>query len=156
MKNIIQEFEKVIGIKISDKEELENYLTDKFQNYVKNSEDIQEAFDTMDIELNKLLGKYCCYSISKNKDGWRVAASKNYTKDSLPKILNNWNKYNNSNIDDLDEILGSLEFKMMKYMSNIGCDAFNALSMILKEVKLENYFFIDNVSDSPSINLINY
>lgn len=131
-------------------EDVEQYLTDKFQNYIDKSEDIQLAYNDMNEDMNGFLNKYFVYSIS--GDGcWSISTSENYKIEDLHELLSNWNSYYEDSLTSLDELMSSIERRVEKDMDNVGCDPFNALNMLSADVGLKDAFIIDGAAEKPTI-----
>lgn len=149
---IIPLFNEVLEASFSSMSELENVLSEKFRKELDHTEDAQVAFDELDSEVNGLLGKFFCYSLTENGESWHVGIGESFDESKLATYLQAFNEYYNEPFRTLDDILSKLEYRVLKDMDNAGCDAKSALRMILEEdLLLEDVFRIDGADAEPRI-----
>lgn len=136
-------------------DELLNQLSDKFANQCDNFDDAQEAFDELDAEYNFLLGKYFVYSLSDEGERWYVSEGDTFLIEELPKYIASYKEYyGNHNITTVDDLTSVLEHRVMKDMSNAGCDPKTALRMILDDLDLNGKFRIYGADGTPKIEIL--
>lgn len=153
----LQELRAVTNQPLNTLKEAEDYLSERLQEVYIEQDDAQEAFDALDTELNGLLGKYFVYTLS-GKDGeWHVGTGDAFDDTKLDDYIEAFQEHYNEEFESLDDLTSKLEYRVMKDMSNAGCDAFNALAMILEEdLLLDGVFAILGADEEPRIEWANF
>lgn len=156
---VINDFNKVLDEPIKTIQELEDILSEEFENYLRYSEDAQDAYDNMcDCEYDGLMKKYAfVYSLSGKGETWSIGIGEDFDYSKEDYYLNIFNEIYNEDFEDIDDITSKLENEVIKIMSNCGCDVFNAFNLILEEDFPEevgdSVFVIDNADGTPCIEL---
>lgn len=145
--------EGVLDEKFSTYDELLAVLSEMFQDKYSKYPDAQEAFDDLDDDLNGLLTKNCgVYSLGTKEWEIKIEQMNEKTKE---KHIKDWNEYYGSEIKDLDDLADSITHRVMKDMSNAGCDVYNALAMIIDDVFGEtNLIYVDLGEENPRIEFL--
>lgn len=134
-------------------EELLDVLSEMFSDIYDKSSDAQEAFDDLDYELDGLLNKNCAVYTLGTKE-WEIMCSAEASEDIIKQSINEWNQ-NYSNVEDINDLCDSITHRILKDMSNCGCDVHNALAMICNEVFTnEDIFYIDLGEENPRISFL--
>ena len=148
---------KDIGFNCNTIEELEEALSDEFASLYNGGEmDAQVAYSEMNYKYQDLLEKYFVYSLSKEDETWSIGIGERFKEKDLQKYIGTVNSYyennvNGKSIEGLNDLLSFLDYQVYKDMSNVGCDVFNALRMILEELNLEECFKVVGADGEPSI-----
>ena len=157
--NIVSDFlklreEGIIKENFSTYNELLDVLSQMFSDEYDNLPDAQEAFNSLDNQLNGLLNKYYgVYSLGTKE--WEILCSSEASNELINQSINEWDDYYNTKITNIDCICDSIASKVMDDMSNCGCDVHNALSMICDDVfSGENPFFVDCGEENPRISFL--
>lgn len=153
----LKECNEVLNTELTSINELEEMLSEKFQKLYEENEEAQVAFNELDEELGGLLGKYFVYTLSADGEMWSVGIGEGYEASKLSEYLTTFKEYYNEDVQTIEDCTSKLEYRVMKDMSNAGCDAFTALSMILEEdLGLEDVFVIVGADSEPRIQWANF
>lgn len=156
---VINDFNKALNTPVKTIEELEDIMSEEFENYLRYSEDAQDAYDNMcDCEYDGLMKKYAfVYSLSGKGETWSIGIGEDFDYSKEDYYLNIFSEIYDEDFEDIDDITSKLENEVMKIMSNCGCDVFNAFNLIVEEDFPEeigdSVFVIDNADGTPSIEL---
>lgn len=132
--------------------EVEDALSERFQEYVDEVTDAQVAFDTLDLELDGMLSAFFCYTLSAPNETWSVSVGEEFVASKLNEYIKEFTRHYGGTFHTLEDLTSKLEHRVMKDMSNVGCDAKSALRMILEEdLGLENVFAIIGADNTPRI-----
>lgn len=159
MDKILKDFlklkeEGVIREDFSSIDELEDVLSQMFSDEYDRASDAQEAFDDLNDELNGLLNKHCAVYCLGTKE-WSIICSSEASEELIKKSIDEWNDYYDKNVADIDDLCSSINVRVMKDMSNCGCDVYNALAMICDDVfGDENPFYVDCGEPNPRISFL--
>lgn len=162
MDKILKDFLKlkkkgVIREDFSSIDELEDVLSQMFSDEYDRASDAQEAFDDLNDELNGLLNKHCAVYCLGTKE-WSIVCSSEASEELIKKSIDKWNDYYGKNVANIDGLCSSINFRVMNDMSNCGCDAYNALSMICDDVfafdSENNPFYVDCGEPNPRISFL--
>lgn len=132
-------------------EELEDILSELFAEKLDYHIDAQEAYDDLDSDLDKYLSKYFCYRLGTSD--WTVNAHYEGNND-FDKYSKQWSEYYSLSEDiiDYDDLCSSIEHRVRKDMSNVGCDCKTALSLICDDIFVDGHpFYIDLGEENPRI-----
>lgn len=152
---IIEEFESKLGVKFNNSKELEELLSEKFREAMENNVDAQLAFNELDSEVSGLLNKYCCYYLTDNGVSWSVDTGDLFNNSNIELYLSKFKDEYNEEFKSIEDMTSKLENKVLKDMSNAGCDCKSALRMILEEdLDLVGVFSIVGADAEPTIELI--
>lgn len=125
--------EGIIEEPFSNYEELLDVLSNMFEEEYEKYSDAQEAYDNIDDTLNGLLNKHCGVYTLGSKE-WEIICSNEATQETINNMITDWNEYYGTSISDINDLCGSVTHRVMKDMSNAGCDVYNALAMICNDV----------------------
>ena len=156
---VINDFNKVLNTSVKTIEELEDILSEKFESYLSNSDDAQDAYNNMsDCEYNGLMKKYpFVYSLSGKGETWSIGVGEDFDDTKEDYYLNIFNEIYSENFDDIYDVASKIEHEVMDVMDNGGCDVFNAFSLVVEEDFPEeigdSIFTIDNADGTPNIEL---
>lgn len=156
---VINDFNKALNTPVKTIEELEDIMSEEFENYLRYSEDAQDAYDNMcDCEYDGLMKKYAfVYSLSGKGETWSIGIGEDFDYSKEDYYLNIFSEIYDEDFEDIDDITSKLENEVMKIMSNCGCDVFNAFNLIVEEDFPEeigdSVFVIDNADGTPCIEL---
>lgn len=156
---VLNDFNKILDSSVETIDELEDILSDKFQEYLDCSEDAQDAYDNMsDCEYEGLIKKYAfVYSLSGKNESWYIDLGENFNDSKKDYYLNIFSEIYNENFKDIYDVTSILENEIMKIMSNCGCDVFNAFNLIIEENFPEeideSIFVVANADSAPRIEL---
>lgn len=149
-KMIIREFGEALTHTFANKEELEHYLSERFEEEIETFEDAQVAFDELSRETKGLLARHCLYSLSEEGGVWSVETGVSFDDKQLSTYLTSFKDHYNQPFLTLDDMLSKLQHHVLKTTDNVGCDAHSALRMILEEdLLLEDIFTIQG-ADGPA------
>lgn len=151
-KVVLLEFAVQTNFNCENLSELLDELSDEFAHHYVKEYDAQEAFNVLDAECKGLLSKYFLYTLSEDGEMWSVDVGEGFMQENLPNYINEFKEcYGDKNIETLGDLLSSLERKLMKDMSNVGCDAKTALRMTMDDLGLENEFYVFGANANPRI-----
>lgn len=157
--NILKDFLKlkedgVIEKSFSTYEELLDVLSEMFSDIYDRSSDAQEAFDDLDYDLDGLLNKYCGVYTLGTKE-WTINSSIDASDEIIKQAIQDWNSYYRDSLSTIDELCDGITHRVMKDMSNCGCDVHNALAMLCDDVfSQEHPFFVDLGEEDPRISFL--
>ena len=79
---VINDFNKALSTPVKTIEELEDIMSEEFENYLRYSEDAQDAYDNMcDCEYDGLMKKYAfVYSLSGKGETWSIGIGEDFEK----------------------------------------------------------------------------
>ena len=130
----------LMGFQYNSVDEMCASLSEKFSEKREYIDDAQEAFNSLNDEFSGYLGYLgFVYSIF-GGDSWHV----NMLDCSEPILKDVCKFFDDKKILTSDDAIAAVENRVMKTMSNVGCDVYNALSLEMEE-GLPNVFEI--VSD---------
>ncbi|MBQ8998986.1 MAG: hypothetical protein IJ086_09925 [Clostridium sp.] len=158
-KNIVNDFNLIQKTKVKNIQDVLDILSERFREIYDNKDDAQEAYNELTLEYPELMNKYCfAYTLSEG-NGWSVSTGSDYNEEDLDKYLKVINEhYYHFSHDCLDDILSSIENDICNTMSNVGCDMFTALNLILEEDLYEfedkNIFVIAGADCEPKIDIL--
>lgn len=144
----------VIKKPFSTYEELLDVLSEMFSYVYDRSSDAQEAFDDLNNDLDGLLNKhYGVYTLGTKE--WNISSSLEASDVAIAQSIQDWNDYYGSNLKSIDEVCDAIDRRVMKDMSNCGCDVHNALAMLCVDVFTEEHpFFVDLGEEDPRISFL--
>lgn len=144
----------VIKEMFSTYEELLDVLSEMFSDMYHRSSDAQEAFDDLNDNLDGLLNKHCGVYTLGTKE-WSITSSLEASDSVVAKSIQDWNDYYGANLKSIDEVCDAIDHRVMKDMSNCGCDVHNALAMLCEDVfGGEHPFFVDLGEEDPRISFL--
>lgn len=145
--------EGLIEENFSSFDELVQVLSDMFEDMYSKYSDAQEAYCDLDDDLDNCLSKNGAVYCLGTKE-WEVKID-NIDEKAKEQLYKNWNDYYNSEINDIDDLVSAISHRIMKDMSNAGCDVHNALAMIINDVFGEcNCIYVDIGEESPRIEFL--
>ena len=132
-------------------------LSDEFADAYNRIGDAQQAFDTV-MDENKALAEGIAFVYTLSGDAsWYVTRGSGYVEAKKAEYVLLVNETYDEDAEDFGEALGVIEHRVRKDMSNAGCDASNALNMILEEdlgQDLDSPIFrIEGVDEDPRIEI---
>jgi hypothetical protein len=130
---IVEKFNEIYDMKVTSAREVLDYLSEEFQDNCKYSSDVEDAFDTLYTEHKEFMADFpFAYSLSEEDDVWTIGKGSGFKKENESKYIE-IAKEIYTDIEDLDDVLSSIEAQVMNTMSNSGCDVFNALNHVVSE-----------------------
>ena len=129
--SIVEVGNVLTGQSFETKEEFLDYLSNEFISKLEDYEDAQEAFNALDDDYSHYLSILgCVYSLF-GGDDWEINVDDNVFNtcsiEKFQEILDDKSLKTTSNI------ASKLTSKVMKIMSNVGCDVYNALKLQLDD-----------------------
>lgn len=157
---IVEKFNSMYENKVSNINEILDELSETFQDYYGRLNDAQNAFNCVADEYSDLMKGYCfVYSLS--GDGtWSVDTGDGYNESDIANYINiaKENYIHDDDIEDIYDVLSLLENDVMDTMSNVGCDPFTALNLILEEdfcdLPSNDIFVISGADEEPRIEIL--
>ena len=156
---IVEDFKKlseggIIERMFSSYDELLDVLSEMFSDEYEKESDAQDAFNNLDEELGGLLGKYCAVYTLGTKE-WVIECSGDVSKEKIEEVIASWNDYYDDNLADINDLCDSITHRVMKDMSNCGCDVYNALSALCDDVFGDGHpFYVDLGDENPRISFL--
>lgn len=158
---ILKDFKKLredglIKEDFTNYKELLDVLSEIFAHQYEEYSDAQDAFDDLndylDGKLNQHRGVYTL-----GTEEWRIKIDVK-EPEKLNDLMEQWGKCYGS-VSDADDLASSIEHRVMKDMSNAGCDVYNALDMICSEVfdevdNIDSFIYVDMGEPSPRIDFL--
>ena len=144
----------IIKESFSTYEELLNVLSDMFSDIYNKSSDAQEAFDDLNDNLDGFLNKHCgVYTLGIQE--WTIKIYTEASNETIEQSIQDWNSYYCDSLSSIDELCDSITHRIIKDMSNCGCDVYNALTMLCEDVFGESHpFFVDLGEENPRISFL--
>lgn len=146
--------EGILTQNFDDISDLEAILSEMFEEKMEYHTDAQEAYDDLDMELNNKLSKYFVYTLGTQP--WSVQAHKT-VGENFEKYSAQWKEYYSTkgSFNNFDDLCSTIEHRVMKDMSNCGCDCKTALSNLCDDVfDDEHPFYIDLGDNEPKISFL--
>lgn len=133
-KIIVNKYNSVYQDNIKSVTEILDILSESFQEHYDILSDAQDAYNATDDDFKEIMSECCfVYSLS-GSENWNISTGFDYDESQLSNYIKIVREnYNDANIKTLDDILDKIERQVEKTMSNVGCDMYNALTMILDE-----------------------
>lgn len=155
---ILKDFRKLreeglIKDDFSSYEELLDVLSEMFANQYEGYSDAQEAFDDLNDYLEGKLNEHCgVYTLGTEE--WHIKIDVK-EPEKLNALMKQWGEYYGS-VSDADDLASSMEHRVMKDMSNVGCDVHNALAMLCSEVfdEYDSSIYADIGESNPRIDFL--
>lgn len=157
-KKIVKAYNTIEENNVSSINEVLNILSKSFQENYNKLGDAQDAYDVVAEEYGDILKEACfVYNLS-GSNVWDVSTGRGYDENQLPRYLDIIKScYTDKKIKTLNDILSSIQKDVEKTMSNVGCDMFTALNLILEEDLYQlnsDVFVISNADCEPRIEIL--
>lgn len=135
--------------------ELCDLLSDLLCIIYEEQNDLQSAFNMLNLILGGLINKHqCVYTVGTKP--WEILYNEDQPDDVLRDALNKWNEYYDDNNETIDDLCSSVMHRLLDTMSNVGCDVFNALKMILDDIDVKDNIIIISYGElNPRISFYN-
>ena len=100
---VINDFNKALNTPVKTIEELEDIMSEEFENYLRYSEDAQDAYDNMcDCEYDGLMKKYAfVYSLSGKGETWSIGIGEDFDYSKEDYYLNIFNEIYDKDFEKL-------------------------------------------------------
>lgn len=153
---ILKDFRDKTDLDFSNIQDLLNHLSEEFASKCEDLDDAQEVYNDLDKEHGFLIGKYFVYSLSETGETWTVSEGDEFKESELPEYIQSFSDYySRTDIQSLDDLTSAIENRVMKDMSNVGCDPKTALNLLLSDLDLDGKFRISGADAEPKIEMLN-
>lgn len=121
----------LLGSEYETEEDALEFLSERFSKHYEKFDDGQLAYNYLDNEYSNYLSILgLVYSLF-DGESWHISINEDCSLEELKTC------FSDENISDFEDIEDLLERKVMKTMSNAGCDVFSALSLELEEISID-------------------
>lgn len=158
-KELIEIYNSIHDEKVDNIKDILNILSEEFQANYDEMGDAQAAYDTLVDEHKDLMANHVfVYNLSGNIK-WSISTGEGYKPEKLQEYVNIVKEsYSDENIATLEDVLSKIERDVLKTMSNVGCDMFTSLNLILQEDLHEFYgediFVVDGADAEARIEIL--